>query len=139
MDKIVFDKEETKNLLNMFRSPDSDNHTMAFESLKNVDYKNYLGELIVLYKYSNKPLEYWQEGCLSAYKVLLKHVPSEKLSGPKTLSLITEKKGSNASIEIFMEYFIKDMSVMLEAIGYPTDAFEVNVKLKENGQAEKSK
>lgn len=139
MSKIIFDKEETKNLLNMFRSPDSDNHTMAFESLKNVDYKNYLGELIVLYKYSNKPLEYWQEKCLNAYKVLIKHVPSEKLSGPKTLSLITENKGSNASIEIFMEYFIKDMSVMLEAIGYPTDAFEVNVKLKENGQTEKSK
>jgi hypothetical protein len=30
------------------------------------------------------------------------------------------------------------MTKMLESIGYPTDAFEVNIKLKENGQTEKS-
>jgi hypothetical protein len=130
---MIFDKEETRNLLNMLRSPDADNHIIAFESLNNIDYKNYTGELIVMYKYSGHKLEYWQEKCLKGYEYLLKHVPDYQLTSPKTLSLIKDKKGSNASIEIFMEYFIKDMTQMLESIGYPTDAFEINIKLKENG------
>ena len=136
---MIFDKEETKNLLNMLRSPDVDNHVIAFESINNVDLKNYIGELIVLYKYSRHKLEYWQEGCLKGYKELIKHVPDYQLTSPKTLSLISEKKGSSASVEIFMEYFIKDMTQMLEQIGYPTDAFVINVKLKEDGQTKKSK
>jgi len=136
---MSFDKEETRNLLNMLRSPDVDNHVIAFESINNVDLKNYIGELIVLYKYSRHKLEYWQEGCLKGYKELIKHVPDYQLTSPKTLSLISEKKGSSASVEIFMEYFIKDMTQMLEQIGYPTDAFEINVKLKEDGQTKKSK
>jgi len=136
---MSFDKEETRNLLNMLRSPDVDNHVIAFESINNADLKNYTGELIVLYKYSRHKLEYWQEGCLKGYKELIKHVPDYQLTSPKTLSLISEKDGSIASVEIFMEYFIKDMTRMLESIGYPTDAFEINVKLKENGQTKKSK
>ena len=136
---MTFDKEETKNLLNMLRSTDRDNHIIAFETLNNVKLKNYIGELIVMYKYSGHDLKYWQEGCLKAYEVLIKNVPDYTLTSPKTLSLITDLKGSNASIEIFMEYFIKDMTRMLESIGYPTDSFDVNIKLKENGQTEKSK
>ena len=134
-----FDKEETRNLLNMLRSPDVDNHVIAFESINNADLKNYIGELIVLYKYSKHKIGYWQEGCLKGYKELIKHVPDYQLTSPKTLSLISEKNGSIASVEIFMEYFIKDMTRMLESIGYPTDAFEINVKLKEDGQTKKSK
>jgi hypothetical protein len=134
-----FNKEETKNLLNMLRSPDKDNHVLAFETLKNVNVKNYTGELIVMYKYSGHALKYWQENCLKAYKELIKYVPDFTLTSPKTLSLIKENKGSNASVEVFMEYFIKDMTKMLESIGYPTDSFEVNIKLKENGQEQKSK
>ena len=135
---MIFDKEETKNILNMLRSPDKENHTIAFETLKNVDFNKYIGELIVIYKYGGHKLEYWQEGCLDAYKVLIKTVPDHQLTSPKTLSLVKEKKGSGTAVEVFMEYFIKDMTKMSESIGYPTDAFEVNIKLKENGQTEKS-
>ena len=135
---MIFDKEETRNILNMLRSTDKENHIIAFETLKNVDFNKYIGELIVVYKYSGHKLEYWQELCLDAYKVLIKTVPDHQLTSPKTLSLIKEKKGSSTAVEVFMEYFIKDMTKMLESIGYPTDAFEVNIKLKENGQTEKS-
>lgn len=135
---MIFDKEETRNILNMLKSPDTENHTIAFETLKNVDFNEYLGELIVIYKYSGFELKYWQEHCLAAYKVLIDIVPDHQLTSPKTLSLIKGKNGSNTSVEVFMEYFIKDMTKMLESIGYPTDAFEVNIKLKENEQTEKS-
>jgi hypothetical protein len=66
-------------------------------------------------------------------------VGESNLSSPRTLSLITAHKGSKASIELFMEFFIRDMTRMLEQIGYPTDSFEINIKLKDDGQTTESK
>ena len=135
---MTFNKEETKNLITMLQSEDSENHTIAFESLKNVKFDDYVGEILVMYKYSAHKIEYWQEHCLPVYKKLIKIIPDRTLSSPATLSLITENKGSKTSVELFMEYFVKDMTKMLEQIGYPTDSFEVNIKIKENGQTTES-
>jgi hypothetical protein len=126
----TFNKEETKNIISMLQSPDKDNHHIAFQSLSALDFENYKGELIVLYKNAGHNLKYWQEHCLKAYEVLINLIPIEVLTSPKALSLIIANKGSDASIELFMEYFVLDMTKMLDAIGYPPDCFEVNIKLK---------
>ena len=55
------------------------------------------------------------------------------LTSPKTLSLITEHGGSATSVELFMEFFIRDMTKMLGSIGYPINKFEIDIKLKDNG------
>ena len=138
MEKLSFDKEETKNLLNMLQSEDSDNHVIAFESLKNVDFKKYVGEILVMYKYSGHGKEIWQELCPPIYDKLVKILSDKVLTSPATLSLITKEKGSSSSIELFMEYFVRDMTRMLSSIGYPTENFEINIKLKDNGQSTKS-
>jgi len=130
---MVFDKEETRNLINMLKSEDADNHIIAFESLKNVKFDDYVGEILVMYKYAAHRVEYWQEHCLPVYKKLIKIIPDRTLTSPATLSLITKYKGSKTSIELFMEYFVRDMTKMLEQIGYPTDSFEINITLKDNG------
>ena len=135
---MSFDKEETRNLINMLKSSDADNHIIAFESLKNVKFDDYVGEILVMYKYAAHKVEYWQEHCLPVYKKLIKIIPDRTLTSPTTLSLITANKGSKTSIELFMEYFVRDMTRMLEQIGYPTDSFEININLKENGQTTKS-
>ena len=67
MKKLIFDKEETRNLMNMLQSEDSDNHVIAFESLKNVDFKKYIGEILVMYKYSGRGSGDWQELCLPVF------------------------------------------------------------------------
>jgi hypothetical protein len=130
---MIFDKEQTRNLINMLKSEDADNHTIAFESLKSVTFDEYVGEILVMYKYTGHKLEYWQEHCLPVYKKLFKILPDRALTSPATISLITAKKGSKTSIELFMEYFVRDMTKMLEQIGYPTDSFEININLKDNG------
>ena len=131
MAKMIFDKEETRNLMMMLQSEDADNHTIAFESLKNVDFNKYIGELLVLYKFGGHTLNNWQLNCKKAVTKLAKIVDQTPLSSPKTLSLITQNKGSKASVELFMEFFIRDMSRMLESIGYPTDKFEIDIKIKD--------
>ena len=131
MAKMIFDKEETRNLLMMLQSEDVDNHLIAFESLKNVDFKKYIGELLVLYKFGGHSVGNWNTNCKSLTAKLANIVDQTPLSSPKTLSLITQNKGSKASVELFMEFFIKDMTRMLESIGYPADKFEIDIKLKE--------
>ena len=135
---MIFNKEETKNLIMMLKSEDADNHIIAFETLKNVDFKKYTGELLVLYKFGGHTMENWMLNCKKIATKLLDIKPETPLSSPKTLSLITKNKGSKASVELFMEFFIRDMTRMLESIGYPTDQFEIHIKLKDDGQTAKS-
>ena len=138
MEKMIFDKEETRNLMMMLKSEDKDNNIIAFESLKNVDFKNYVGEILVLYKFGGHTMENWMINCKKIATKLLDIKPETPLSSPKTLSLITKHKGSKASVELFMEFFIRDMTRMLESIGYPTDKFEINIKVKDDGQTAES-
>ena len=134
MAKMIFDKEETKNLIMMLQSQDADNHVIAFETLKNVDFKKYIGELLVIYKFGGHNMESWTTNCKKLATKILDTTKCSHFTSPKTLSLITAHKGSKASIELFMEFFIRDMTRMLEQIGYPTDSFEINIKLKDDGQ-----
>ena len=138
MTKIIFDKEETRNLIMMLQSQDADNHIIAFETLKNVDFNKYVGEILVLYKFGGHKMEYWKLNCENLAAKLKETIDCKSLSSAATLSLITKHKGSKSSIELFMEFFIKDMTKMLESIGYPTDKFEINIKLKDDGQTTKS-
>lgn len=131
MEKMIFYKEETRNLMSMLQSEDTENHVIAFKSLSNVDFNKYVGELLVLYKFANKDSKAWEDAG-TVGKKLLKLVDTDKaLTSPRTLSLITANKGSKASIELFMESFVRDMTRMLESIGYPTDKIEIDIKLKE--------
>jgi hypothetical protein len=132
MEKMIFSKDETRNLIMMLQSDDADNHTIAYESLKNVDFNKYIGELLVLLKFGGHGLADWNVGCKKIASKLEKLIANQTpLSSPKTLALITQNKGSKASVELFMEFFIRDMSRMLESIGYPTDKFEIDIKLKD--------
>ena len=139
MEKMIFDKEETRNLLNMLQSSDQENHIVAFKALQNVDVDKYIGELLVMYKFSGVSKSDWSEAGKKIHSKLVKIAGEGSLTSPRTLSLITANKGSKTSIELFMEYFVRDMTSMLEQIGYPTDSFEINIKLRDNGQGTESK
>jgi len=142
MKKMIFDKDETKNLINMLKSPDAENHVVAFEALKNVNIKKYIGALIEIYKFGGHCKNSWLENSPAVInkieKIMINNgVSLEKLTSPQTLSLITKGQGSPASIELFMEYFIQDMTSVLEGLGYPIDKLSIDIKLKDNGQTTK--
>jgi hypothetical protein len=135
---MIFNKEETKNLLNMLRSADKDNAVVAFEALKGVDTEKYLGELIVLYKYGKLPIKEWDTACsdcaIAIRNAVSKFTKEEgaELSTGSCLSAMTEGKASNQSIELFMELFTENMIGFLGQMGYPAEKFEVSIKLKGN-------
>jgi len=133
---MIFNKEETKNLINMLRSADKENAIVAFESLNSVDPKKYIGELIVLFKFGQPEIEQWEqncESCANALTYLVKDLEKDKLNTYNTgqlLSMMTDNKASHESIELFMEFFTENMIGFLSQMGYPTDKFEINIKLK---------
>ncbi len=133
---MIFDKEETKNLLNMLRSTDKENATVAFEALKGVDRTKYVGELIVLYKYGKHNARQWMDNCPECAPVIIDALKEytvnegENISSGSCLSAMTTKIASKESIELFMEVFTETMVGFLEQMGYPTEKFEINVKIK---------
>jgi len=141
---MIFNKEETKNLLNMLRSTDNENAVVAFEALKGVDTEKYLGELIVLYKYGKRSITEWGSAC-SSCEIAIRNAVSKftkedgvELSTGSCLSAMTEGKASYQSIELFMELFTENMIGFLGQMGYPAEKFEINIKLKDDGQVTKS-
>ena len=130
---ISLEKKEIKSLIYMLQSEDADNHTMAFETLKNIDINKFKGEIILMFKYGGHKIESWQENCLPAYQFLINVLKNKSLTSAQTLALIKSNKGSNNCIELFIEFFIRDMTRILENIGYDTKNFEINIKLKDNG------
>jgi hypothetical protein len=125
MAKLKFDKEETKNLLNMLKSSDSENHTIAFQALENADLKDY--------KFSKLPKDTWQTEAPKSYKILNKAAAlgDNNLTSGKCLSLMTSNGSSKDSIEMFLENFVFDMVGFLDQLGYPADKFDINIKLKD--------
>ena len=137
---MTFNKEETRNLLNMLRSSDKENAILAFESLKKVDIKTYIGELIVLYKFGNASPEDWETNCSKCVKALGKRKiltgAYNALSSGVCLAHMTNNNASIQSIELFMEFFTESMIGFLGQMGYPADKFEINIKLKDGQSTE---
>jgi hypothetical protein len=140
---MIFDKEETKNLLSMLRSTDDENSVVAFQALEGVDVKKYSGELIVLYKFGKRNMAIWEKQAPKCHKYLAKVLKpfakdgGSELSTGACLSAMTVNTASNQSIELFMELFTDSMIGFLGQMGYPADKFEINVKLKD-GQGTES-
>lgn len=127
-------KNEVKNMIGMLKSKDFENATIAFCALEELDMKNSIGELIVMYKFSNLEEELWKENAPKSYKLLKNYLKDNfsDLKSGRCLSLLMYHKCSKDSIELFMEYFTAQMMNMIENMDYPVDKFELIFKLKDN-------
>lgn len=142
---MILTKEEIRNMINMLRSPDVDNRHVAFKVIEGLDPKTHAGEIMVLFRYGDFELEHWEQDCKKAHTYIIDKIQNysgdwvnPKLSSGEILSIMTLNNASVLSIELFLEYFIKSMTKMLEQMGYPADKFELEIKLKEDGQSTKS-
>ena len=129
MSKITFNKDEIRNISEMLNSSDEENHMVALSGLQTVDIKKNIGELIVLFKYGSASNKIWKEACPIIFEKLYKIMGDHK-SGSQTLSLMDENKCSKDSIELFLEFFVKDVKYFLKDMGYPMERFELDIKLK---------
>jgi hypothetical protein len=87
----------------------------------------------VLYKFSKLSKDTWEKEAPKSYKVLNKAAAlgDNNLTSGKCLSLMTSNGSSKDSIELFLENFVVDMVGFLGQLGYPTEKFEIDIKLKD--------
>lgn len=133
---MTFNKEEIKNILNMLLSEDKENSVIAFSCIDNYASKKHLGELLVLFQFGRTAAEVWKKECKKGFK-LIKNVlkldnTNYRLPSSTVFSALTANKCSEESIELYLELFTNDFSDHLYNMGYPTDKFEINIKLKNN-------
>jgi len=130
-----FNKEETKNLLNMLRSSDKENSIIALSCLDNFSKKEHLGELLVLYQFGMTPGEIWEKNCKKGFKHIKKVLPFKssdyRLPSSKVFNKLVNNNCSKESIELYLELFTNEFSNHLYAMGYPTDKFDIQIKIKE--------
>ena len=142
---MILSKKEVKNLVSMMKSSDKENHYLVYKVLEDLDLETNLGEVLVIFRYGNYRLEEWEQHCKKVYDLIVNKLHDyngEWDSKPTTsdiLSLLTKNDASKDSIELFLEYFMMNLGRMLDNMGYPTDQFELTIKLKDNGQTAESK
>lgn len=130
--KMVYDKKETENILNMLLSKDTDNNYLAYQLINNSDVEKYKGNLILLYRYSKIKNEQWETNCPKIWKKIKDMILAVgPLTSPKCLTLLKNVKATNDCMELFMELFVKDMIGYLDDLGYSTDKFDISIKFKD--------
>lgn len=130
-------KEEAESVMNMFDSADEDNGFLAFKAIEAFDFSGEnLGYLIYFFKYSKYKLADWKEKSPLSYKLLEKIVdPDKPLTYANALSIMISSKVSKNALELFIDRHVKEITVMLSNMGYPTESLTIDLKLKEYEQS----
>jgi len=142
---MILSRDEVKNLVNMMKSPDKENNYLVYKVLEDLDLEANLGEILVIFRYGNYRLDEWERDCKKVYDFIINKLHDynggwdSKPTTSDILSLLTKNNASKDSIELFLEYFMMNLGRMLDNMGYPTDKFELTIKLKDNGQTAESK
>lgn len=132
MEKLKFGKTETRNLLNMLQSPDTGNADIALQAIENADLTNFIGELIVLYKYSHLSQHDWEIKAPNAWAVLSPYFTDKSImSSGRCVDVMTKNQASKESIELYLELFTVQMMGFLEQLGFPANSFNVSIELKD--------
>jgi hypothetical protein len=131
MEKVKFEKEEVLNLMSMFKSTDQSNAELAFQIVENSFSKESEGEVILLYKYSGRTAGEWEKHAPKVYNFVKEHLQgNNNLSAPRTLTIMSNIKASNSSVELFMEVFTNELKGYMQQLGFETEKFELTIKLK---------
>jgi hypothetical protein len=136
---MILSKDEVKNLVNMMRSSDKENHYLVYKVLEQLDLDSNLGEILVIFRFGMFKLDIWRDDCKKVYDFIEQKVYDynggwdTKPTTSDILSLLTKNNASKDSIELFLEYFMMNLGGMLSNMGYPTDKFDLTIKLKDNG------
>ena len=142
---MILSRKEVKNLVSMMKSSDKENRYLVYKVLEDLDLEANLGEVLVIFRYGNYRLDEWEHQCKNVYDFIINKLHDynggwdSKPTTSDILLLLTKNNVSKDSIELFLEYFMMNLGRMLDNMGYPTDKFELTIKLKDNGQTTESK
>jgi hypothetical protein len=122
--------KEAENILNMLQSEDQDNAYVAFQAIEAFDRNDdYIGYLSYFYKFSKHDHSIWSSNAPKAYNLLkLNYDFNKPVTYAEALTKLIDSKVSKELIDMFLEKHVKDLSNILNNMGYPTDVVELKMK-----------
>jgi hypothetical protein len=138
MKKAIIEIDEAHNLLEMLKSTDEENHTIAFLAIENCNIKDSIILLYIIYKFSDIDPGLWKDKCPELLKELINKnlidvLPDDAFQAPTMNAVFNRVIKADASKEImafFLDLHNKYMLSIMKAWGYPTEQFEINIKLR---------
>lgn len=126
-------KEEAENVMNMLLSTDKENAFMGFTALEAFKFNSdNIGYLIYFYKFSKYSINTWETDAPKSTKILKKFIePDKPLTYAKAIQIMIDLKTSREAIELTLNRHVKELTMMLESMGYPTEKMIIDIKLKE--------
>jgi len=140
--KVRLTAKEVKNMINMFRSTDEENHHIAFQIVENCDIEKSVDAIIILHKFSNINPSIWKKEApktikyLEANDILLPNGAnsSQILTMPAVFGKLLKVKADKSIMQEFIRFHNEYLVSIMTSWGYPTDEFTVEIKLKEDVQ-----
>jgi len=134
MSKVILKPDEIKNLINMIKSEDASNATLAFEIIENCNISKSLNNIFILFKFTGNSMNAFKLNTPKAYQKLIE---KDYISGddhlftlPKVLTTLLCAKASPESIALYFELHTDYLNKLLESWGYPMGKLQVELKLK---------
>jgi len=137
MKKTIIEIDEARNLLDMLKSKDEENHTMAFLAIENCNIKDSIILLYIVYKFSSLDEALWKNNCPKLVKELINKnfldvLPDDAFQAPTmntVFNRIIRIKAPQDIMIFFLELHNNYLLSIMKAWGYDTYKFEVNIKL----------
>jgi len=125
--------EQIKNLLKMFNSFDESNHTVAFELINTLNYEKCLGELLVLYKFSNVEYSIWEKNSPNVINFLESKIEDNNFSKGNCFKILLNHNCSKVSQKLYLELINDSVFKLLNSIDYPMDKLHLMLTIKNYG------
>jgi hypothetical protein len=140
--KMRLTASEVKNMINMFKSTDEENHHIAFQIVENCEIKESTDAILILHKFSNISPSIWKKEAPKAIKYLEDQgiltpngaSSTELLTMPGLFNKLLKVKADKSIMQEFIRLHNEYLVSVMNSWGYPMDNFTVEIKLKEDVQ-----
>lgn len=138
MEKIKLEKGTYDTVVSMLESPDEENQVVAFECIKNADFKTNIVYILLLFKEVNIDNTVWKKHAPEIFVTIDKVLTNETfLSFREIMEIARQYEVSQEDIQFYMDryamFLMRDLNKHKEYV----ELLEIKIKLKEN-ESEKS-
>jgi hypothetical protein len=136
-EKIKLEKKTYDTVMAMLESPDEENVVVAFECIKNADFKTNIVYILLLYKEVNIDNTVWKKHAPEIFETIDKLLTNETFLSFRDIMEIARKyEVSQEDIQFYMDryamFLMRDLNKGKEYV----ELLEIKIKLKENESEE---
>ena len=134
---IELTEERFDNIVEMLKSPDEENHTLALTIINGVHIKNNLVYVLLARKLGHASEALWKEHAPKIHRAYTQMEgdyfnTNKNITFKAILRALTEMEAGVDQVQIFLNYFCKHLLYQIQNLGYDfVEDMNIIIKLKE--------